>query len=108
MTRRTDDLDKWVAILSKLAQSKKGYSNNEQLGMSFYAIRSSTVGDYHKLSEILEKMEEKGVISVNEEIQEHPDGSEKVIHRYKITMKGLKFLYEVLIPARRALRGLEE
>lgn len=107
MTRRSDDLDKWIAILSKLAQSENGTSDEEKLGLSFYAIRTSTVGDYHKLNAILEDMEKKGYIEVFEEIKECSEGEELVYRRYKITLKGIKTLFEILIPARDALRTLE-
>jgi len=106
LKRRSDDLDKWIAILSKLAQSEDGIADDNKLGLSFYAIRSSTVGDYHKLNVILEDMVKKGFIEVVEEIKEKFEGEVKVV-RYKITLKGMKTLFEILIPARDALRGLD-
>ncbi|NHJ87626.1 MAG: hypothetical protein FK734_19350 [Asgard group archaeon] len=106
MKRRSDDLDKWIAILSKLAQMEDGSSNDEDLGLSFYAIRSSAVSDYHKLSEILEEMERKGFITVQEESKTSLEG-EVNAKRYRITLKGMRTLFEILIPARDALRGLE-
>ena len=106
MKRRSDDLDKWIAILSKLAQSDDGISDDKKLGLSFYAIRSSTVGDYHKLQEILEDMITKEFIESVEDVKESSEGIETKIIRYKITLKGMKTLFEILIPARDALRGL--
>ncbi|MBD3191613.1 MAG: hypothetical protein GF308_13280 [Candidatus Heimdallarchaeota archaeon] len=105
--QKSDDLDKWIAVLSKLAQCKDGSSDEQELGLSFYAIRSSAVSDYHKLKEILERMEEKGFIKMTEESRELSNGDEQIIRRYQITRKGIKTLVEVLIPAKDALRGLE-
>lgn len=105
--QKSDDLDKWIAVLSKLAQCQNGSSDERELGLSFYAIRSSAVSDYHKLKEILERMEEKGFIKMTKEIRELSNGDEQVIRRYRITRKGIKTLVEVLIPAKDALRGLE-
>ena len=107
MKRRSDDLDKWIAILSKLAQSDDGISDDNKLGLSFYAIRSSTVGDFHKLQEILEDMIAKEFIETFDDVKESTDGSETTFIRYKITLKGMKTLFEILIPARDALRGLD-
>lgn len=107
MKRRSDDLDKWIAILSKLAQSEDGIADDNKLGLSFYAIRSSTVGDYHKLTDILEDMVKKRFIEVVEEIREIKEGDDARVVRYKITLKGMKTLFEILIPARDALRGLD-
>jgi len=107
MKRRSDDLDKWIAILSKLAQSEDGSSDSENLGLSFYAIRSSAVSDYHKLSELLDDMEQKNFIQVIEEMKINEEGEEVAVRRYKITIQGMKTLFEILIPARDALRGLE-
>lgn len=106
MKRRSDDLDKWIAILSKLAQSEDGIADDKKLGLSFYAIRSTTVGDYHKLTDILEDMVKKEFIEVAEDIKEKIEGDETKVVRYKITLKGMKTLFETLIPARDALRGL--
>ena len=105
MKKRSDDLDKWIAILSKLAQSEDGTTDDEKLGLSFYAIRSSTVSDYHKLTDILEDMESKGFIEVLKE-ETYSDDEKQNITRYRITLKGLKTLFNILIPARDALRGL--
>jgi hypothetical protein len=107
MGRKSDDLDKWIAVLSKLAQCEDGASDGEKLGLSFYAIRTSAVGDYHKLNEILEEMEERGVIEVFTEKRMTSSGDYKEIVRYRITVKGIKTLFEILIPARNALRGLD-
>jgi hypothetical protein len=107
MKRRSDDLDKWIAILSKLAQCEDGSSDDKKLGLSFYAIRSSAVSDYHKLTELLEDMVNKGFIKKLEQAKEQKDGDETVSIRYQITLKGMKLLYETLIPARDALRKLE-
>ncbi|MHA1125950.1 MAG: hypothetical protein ACTSO7_11655 [Candidatus Heimdallarchaeota archaeon] len=107
MKRRSDDLDKWIAILSKLAQSEDGSSDSENLGFSFYAIRSSAVSDYHKLSELLDDMEQKEFIQVLEDMKVNDEGEKVAVRRYKITIKGMKTLFEILIPARDALRGLE-
>ncbi|HUT81352.1 MAG TPA: hypothetical protein VMZ29_09140 [Candidatus Bathyarchaeia archaeon] len=106
MKRRSDDLDKWIAILSKLAQCEDGSSDDQNLGLSFYAIRSSAVSDYHKLTEILTDMEEKGFIKVLDENRTTPEG-EVSIRRHKITLKGMNLLFEVLIPARDALRKID-
>jgi hypothetical protein len=107
LKRRSDDLDKWIAILSKLAQCEDGSADSENLGLSFYAIRSSAVSDYHKLAELLDDMEKKEFIKVFEETKVNDEGEEVAIRRYKITIKGMKTLFEILIPARNALRGLE-
>lgn len=107
MKRRSDDLDKWIAILSKLAQSEDGSSDDHNLGISFYAIRSSAVSDYHKLSEILEDMVNKGFIQVLEENKSTSEGEETKQKKYRITIKGMKTLFEILIPARDALRKIE-
>ncbi len=107
MKRRSDDLDKWIAILSKLAQSEDGSSDSESLGLSFYAIRSSAVSDYHKLNDLLEDMKQKEFIQVFEEMKINEEGEEVAIRRFKITIKGMNTLFEILIPARNALRGLE-
>ncbi|MHA1463225.1 MAG: hypothetical protein ACTSPM_02860 [Candidatus Heimdallarchaeota archaeon] len=107
MKRRSDDLDKWIAILSKLSQSEDGIADDKKLGLSFYAIRSSTVGDYHKLNDILEDMVIKGFIEVVEEIKEKNEGEEAKVVRYRITLKGMRTLFDILIPARDALRGLD-
>ena len=107
MKRRSDDLDKWIAILSKLAQCEDGSSNDQKLGLSFYAIRSSAVSDYHKLTEILSDMEERGFIQVIEENKRLLEDQEIKARRYKITIKGMKTLFEILIPARDALRKLD-
>lgn len=106
MPHKSDDLDKWVSILSTLAQSKNGTSDEEQLGLSFYAIRKKAVSDYYKLNEILDQMIERGVIKITED-EETTDGEGKPIKRYQITLKGMKLLVEILIPARKALRGIE-
>ncbi|NHJ49460.1 MAG: hypothetical protein FK733_16845 [Asgard group archaeon] len=106
MKRRSDDLDKWIAILSKLAQCEDGSSDDTKLGLSFYAIRSSAVSDYHKLTEILNDMVQKGFIKTLEEIKEL-EGEESTLRRFQITLKGMKLLFETLIPARDALRKLE-
>ncbi|MHA1187141.1 MAG: hypothetical protein ACTSSK_09765 [Candidatus Heimdallarchaeota archaeon] len=87
MKRRSDDLDKWIAILSKLAQSEDGSSDSENLGLSFYAIRSSAVSDYHKLAELLEDMEQKEFIQVIEEMKLNDEGEEVAVRRYKITIQ---------------------
>jgi len=107
LKRRSDDLDKWIAILSKLAQSEDGSSDSESLGLSFYAIRSSAVSDYHKLTDLLEDMKQKEFIQVFEEMKINDEGEEVAIRRFKITIKGMNTLFEILIPARNALRGLE-
>lgn len=107
MKRRSDDLDKWIAILSKLAQCEDGSSDDQKLGLSFYAIRSSAVSDYHKLTEILSEMEERAFIQVIEENKKQFETQETIIKRYKITIKGMKTLFEILIPARDALRKLD-
>ncbi len=107
MKRRSDDLDKWIAILSKLAQCEDGSTDDQNLGLSFYAIRSSAVSDYHKLTEILTDMEEKGFIKVIDENRVTPEGEEVTIKRHKITLKGMNLLFEVLIPARDALRKID-
>ncbi|NHJ31435.1 MAG: hypothetical protein FK732_01100 [Asgard group archaeon] len=107
MKRRSDDLDKWIAILSKLAQCEDGSSDEQKLGLSFYAIRSSAVSDYHKLTEILSDMEEKGFIHVIEESKKQLEEEEIVVKRYRITIKGMNTLFEILIPARNALRKLD-
>ena len=107
LKRRSDDLDKWIAILSKLAQCEDGSSDDQKLGLSFYAIRSSAVSDYHKLTEILSEMEERGFIQVIEENKKQLETQEIIIKRYKITIKGMKTLFEILIPARDALRKLD-
>ena len=107
MKRRSDDLEKWISILSKLAQSEDGTSDETKLGLSFYALRSSAVSDYHKLNEILLDMQKKGFIEVIEETKDNPEGEDVIKKRYSITIKGLKTLVEILIPARNALRGLE-
>ncbi|MFW9924670.1 MAG: hypothetical protein ACFFDW_15415 [Candidatus Thorarchaeota archaeon] len=107
MKKRSDDLDKWIAILSKLAQSEDGTADDSNFGLSFYAIRSSTVSDFHKLSEILDDMEKKEYIEVMEGLKENPEGEETITKRYKITLKGMKTLFEILIPAHKALRGLD-
>ena len=107
MKRRSDDLDKWIAILSKLAQCEDGTSDDQSLGLSFYAIRSSAVSDYHKLIEILTDMESKGYISVFDELKEASGNEEGKIKRYKITLKGMNTLFQILIPARDALRKLD-
>ncbi len=107
MRRRSDDLDKWIAILSKLAQCEDGTSDDQNLGLSFYAIRSTAVSDYHKLTEILADMEKKGFVRVIEEEKESPDGGRTTIKRYKITLKGMQTLFQILIPARDALRKLD-
>jgi len=107
LKRRSDDLDKWIAILSKLAQCEDGSSNDQKLGLSFYAIRSSAVSDYHKLTEILSDMEERGFIQVIEENKIFLENQEIKARRYKITIKGMKTLFEILIPARDALRKLD-
>ena len=100
MKRRSDDLDKWIAILSKLAKSEDGSTDDKNLGLSFYAIRSSAVSDYHKLTEILNDMVEKGFIKVIEDKIVKLEGEETNLRKYKITMKGLKTLLEILIPAK--------
>ena len=100
-------MDKWIAILSKLAQCEDGASDDHNLGLSFYAIRSSAVSDYHKLNEILDDMESKGFIKVLEENKQTSEGEDAVQKRYKITIKGMKTLFEILIPARDALRKIE-
>jgi len=107
LKRRSDDLDKWIAILSKLAQCEDGSSDDQKLGLSFYAIRSSAVSDYHKLTEILSDMVDKGFIQVIEEPKKQLDDQEIIAKRYKITIKGMNTLFEILIPARNALRKLE-
>jgi len=107
LRRRSDDLDKWVAILSKLAQCENGASDDQSLGLSFYAIRTTTVGDYHKLTEILSEMERKEFIQVFDEEKELPNGEKTNIKRYKITLKGIQTLFQILIPARDALRKLD-
>ncbi len=107
MKRRSDDLDKWIAILSKLAQSEDGIADDKKLGLSFYAIRSSTVGDYHKLIDILEDMAKKEFIEIVEDFKDKNNETEVKVVRYKITLKGIKTLFGVLIPARDALRGLD-
>ena len=107
MKRRSDDLDKWIAILSKLAQCEDGSSDDQKLGLSFYAIRSSAVSDYHKLTELLSDMVQKGYIKMIQELKEATKDQEMNIKRYQITLKGMKLLFEVLIPARDALRKLE-
>ncbi len=107
MKRRSDDLDKWIAILSKLAQCEDGSSDDQKLGLSFYAIRSSAVSDYHKLTEILNDMVEKGFIKIIEENNEQLQDEEIIVKRYRITIKGMNTLFEILIPARDALRKLD-
>lgn len=107
MKRRSDDLDKWIAILSKLAQSEDGSSDDQKLGFSFYAIRSSAVSDYHKLTEILGDMEDRGFIQIIEDDKKQFEAQEISIKKYKITIKGMKTLFEILIPARDALRKLD-
>lgn len=107
LKRRSDDLDKWIAILSKLAQCEDGSSDDQKLGLSFYAIRSSAVSDYHKLTEILIDMEKRGFIQVIEENKRQLEDQEIIARRYKITIKGMKTLFEILIPARDALRKLD-
>lgn len=107
LKRRSDDLDKWIAILSKLAQCEDGSSDDQKLGLSFYAIRSSAVSDYHKLTEILSDMEKRGFIQVIEENKRQLEDQEIIARRYKITIKGMKTLFEILIPARDALRKLD-
>ncbi|TET27959.1 MAG: hypothetical protein E3J70_10830 [Candidatus Heimdallarchaeota archaeon] len=107
MKRRSDDLDKWIAILSKLAQCEDGSSDDQKLGISFYAIRSSAVSDYHKLTEILNDMEDRGFIQIIEDDKKQLEAQEISIKRYKITIKGMKTLFEILIPARDALRKLD-
>ena len=99
-------MDKWIAILSKLAQCEDGASDDHNLGLSFYAIRSSAVSDYHKLNEILDEMDGKGFIQVWEESKDTSEG-EAIQKRYKITIKGMKTLFDILIPARDALRKIE-
>ena len=106
MKRRSDDLDKWIAILSKLAQCEDGSSDDQSLGLSFYAIRSSAVSDYHKLTDILGDMEQKEYIKVLDELNENTEENGG-IKRYKITLKGMRLLFDVLIPARDALRKLD-
>lgn len=100
-------MDKWIAILSKLAQCEDGSSDDHKLGLSFYAIRSSAVSDYHKLNEILDDMEKKGFIQVIEESKTSTEWEDTTLRRYKITIKGMKTLFEILIPARDALRKIE-
>ncbi|MCK5159433.1 MAG: hypothetical protein KAR08_09770, partial [Candidatus Heimdallarchaeota archaeon] len=90
MKRRSDDLDKWIAILSKLAQCEDGSSDDQKLGLSFYAIRSSAVSDYHKLTEILGDMEDRGFIQIIEDDKKQFEAQEISIKRYKITIKGMK------------------
>lgn len=107
MKRRSDDLDKWIAILSKLAQCEDGSSDDQKLGLSFYAIRSSAVSDYHKLTEILSDMEDRGFIQIIEDDKKQIEALETSIKRYKITIKGMKTLFDILIPARDALRKLD-
>jgi hypothetical protein len=107
LKRRSDDLDKWIAILSKLAQCEDGSSDDQKLGLSFYAIRSSAVSDYHKLTEILSDMEKRGFIQVIEENKRQLEDIEIIARRYKITIKGMKTLFEILIPAKDALRKLD-
>ncbi len=107
MKRRSDDLDKWIAILSKLAQCEDGSSDDYNLGLSFYAIRSSAVSDYHKLNEILDDMEVKGFIQVIEESKTSTEREDATLRRFKITIKGMKTLFEILIPAKDALRKIE-
>ena len=107
LKRRSDDLDKWIAILSKLAQCEDGSSDDQKLGLSFYAIRSSAVSDYHKLTEILSDMENRGFIQIIEDDKKKIEAQEISIKRYKITIKGMKTLFEILIPARDALRKLD-
>ena len=107
LKRRSDDLDKWIAILSKLAQCEDGSSDDQKLGLSFYAIRSSAVSDFHKLTEILSDMEKRGFIQVIEENKRQLEDQEIIARRYKITIKGMKTLFEILIPARDALRKLD-
>ncbi len=107
LKRRSDDLDKWIAILSKLAQCEDGSSDDEKLGLSFYAIRSSAVSDYHKLTELLSDMVQKGYIKIMQETQDSSENQEMNIKRYQITLKGMRLLFDVLIPARDALRKLE-
>jgi len=107
LKRRSDDLDKWIAILSKLAQCEDGSSDDQKLGISFYAIRSSAVSDYHKLTEILNDMEDRGFIQIIEDDKKQLEAQEISIKRYKITIKGMKTLFEILIPARDALRKLD-
>lgn len=107
LKRRSDDLDKWIAILSKLAQCEDGSSDDQKLGLSFYAIRSSAVSDYHKLTEILNDMENRGFIQIIEENKKEIEDQEIVVKRYRITIKGMNTLFEILIPARDALRKLD-
>jgi len=107
LKRRSDDLDKWIAILSKLAQCEDGSSDDQKLGLSFYAIRSSAVSDYHKLTEILGDMVDKGFIQIIEENNKQMQEEEIIVKRYRITIKGMKTLFEILIPARNALRKLD-
>ncbi|MHA1211035.1 MAG: hypothetical protein ACTSSH_01115 [Candidatus Heimdallarchaeota archaeon] len=107
MKRRSDDLDKWIAILSKLAQCEDGSSDDQNLGLSFYAIRSSAVSDYHKLTVILSEMQNKGFIQLLEEDKIDNEGEDTKIRRYKVTLKGMKLLFEVLIPAKDALRKID-
>ena len=106
LKKRSDDLDKWITILSKLAQSEDGTTDDEKLGLSFYAIRSSTVSDFHKLTEILEDMVSKGCIEVIAGEKENSTEEKTSIRRYRITLKGMRTLFEILIPARDTLRGL--
>lgn len=107
MKRRSDNLDKWIAILSKLAQCEDGSSDDQKLGLSFYAIRSTAVSDYHKLTELLTDMVQKGYIKIKQESMESIENQEINIKRYQITLKGMRLLFDVLIPARNALRKLE-
>ena len=107
MKRRSDNLDKWIAILSKLAQCEDGSSDDQKLGLSFYAIRSTAVSDYHKLTELLTDMVQKGYIKIMQESMESIENQEINIKRYQITLKGMRLLFDVLIPARNALRKLE-